>query len=49
MKAKGKYAQCPKCKTKYSAPRDGGKPGNCTVCLMDRVELVELVMVDHGK
>lgn len=36
------HAVCPKCKTDYGKPTDVKRLGNCSVCLLDRVEIVAL-------
>lgn len=47
MSAKGRCQQCPKCGALYSAQKDG-RALNCTACLMEHAEIVQLVYVDHS-
>jgi hypothetical protein len=42
----GRCQQCPKCKALYSATKSG-RPGNCTACLMERADMVQLDTVYH--
>lgn len=47
MAATGKCLKCPKCGALYSWPTGTITGLKCTACLMDRVEMVALVPVEH--